>query len=92
MSAQHILSLISWEKGCNVNCEQGPCDRVARKASFDSLVTPFAWLVLEPHNTNKVHVNGGGQNTDPQSMDYCHGLPIWTILKWTMPLKLSDYG
>ena len=78
MSAQHILSLISWEKGGNVNCEQGPCDRVARKASFDSLVTPFAWLVLEPHNTNKVHVNGGGQNTDPSPwttpMDYPYGL------------------
>ena len=31
----------------------------------------------------------GGQNTDPQSMGI-HRLPIWTTLKWTMPLKFSD--
>ena len=36
----------------------------------------------------------GGQNIDPQSMDYppppVHGLPIWTTVKWTTPLKFSD--
>ena len=25
-------------------------------------------------------------------MDYLHGLPIWTTLKWTTPLRLSDQG
>ena len=28
---------------------------------------------------------GGGQNTDPQSMDYPNGPPKWTTLKWTTP-------
>ena len=32
----------------------------------------------------------GGQNIDPQSMDYPPGLPIWTTVKWTTPLKFSD--
>ena len=35
---------------------------------------------------------GGGQNTDPQSMDYPNGLPKWTTLKWTTPKNtISDY-
>ena len=29
--------------------------------------------------------HGGGQNTDPQSMEYPHGQPMWTT-----PLKFSD--
>ena len=34
---------------------------------------------------------GGGQNTDPQSMDYPNGLPKWTTLKWTTPKNtISD--
>ena len=32
-------------------------------------------------------VTGGGQNTDPWSMDYPNGLPKWTTLKWTTPKK-----
>ena len=36
--------------------------------------------------------NSGGQNTDPQSMDYPNGLPKWTTLKWTTPKNtISDY-
>ena len=35
---------------------------------------------------------GGGKNTDPQSMYYPHRLPIWTNLKWTIPLKINDMG
>ena len=34
------------------------------------------------------HITGcGGKNADPQSMDYLHRPP-----KWTMPLKISDKG
>ena len=29
---------------------------------------------------------GGGQNSDPQFMDYPYGLPKWTTL--TLPLKI----
>ena len=29
--------------------------------------------------------DGDGQNTVPQSMDYLHGLPKWTTLKWATP-------
>ena len=84
MSAQHILGLNSWGKGCNVNCEQGPCDRVARKASFDSLATPFAWIggheyVLEPHNTNNYMLMVVDKRLTPSplttSMDHPYGLP-----------------
>ena len=32
----------------------------------------------------------GRQNIDPQSMGYPPGLPIWTTVKWTTPLKFSD--
>ena len=36
-------------------------------------------------NLNYAYLFGGGQNTDPQSMDYPNGLPKWTTLKWTTP-------
>ena len=35
---------------------------------------------------------GGGQNTDPQSMDCPHGLPIWTTLKWTTYTEVYSVG
>ena len=35
--------------------------------------------------TVKVIKNGGGQNTDPQSMDCPNGLPKWTTLKMDYP-------
>ena len=42
-----------------------------------------------PHGSS---TTGGGQNTDSQSMDYPHGLPKWTTLKWTTPKNtISDY-
>ena len=44
-------------------------------------------LLLMDLHTKVINI-GGGQNTDPQSMDYPHGL--WTTLKWTTPLKFSD--
>ena len=31
-----------------------------------------------------------GKTSDPQSIDYPHGLPIWTTLKWTTALKFRD--
>ena len=40
-----------------------------------------------PLGVAEVSVKGGGQNTDPQSMDYPNGLPKWTTPKNT----ISDY-
>lgn len=44
------------------------------------------WLLMDLHT--KVINMGGGQITDPQSMDSPHGL--WTTLKWTTPLNFGD--
>ena len=44
------------------------------------------WLLMDLDT--KVINMGGGQNTDPQSMDYPRGL--WTTLKWTTPLNFGD--
>ena len=43
-------------------------------------------LLLMDLHTKVINI-GGGQNTDPQSMDYPHGLR--TTLKWTMPLEFT---
>ena len=43
------------------------------------------WLLMDLHT--KVINMGGGQITDPQSMDSPHGL--WTTLKWTTPLNFG---
>ena len=36
------------------------------------------------------HLQGDGQNTDPQSMDYPNGLPKWTTLKWATPKNIPN--
>ena len=37
----------------------------------------------EHFSTEWTGMEGDGQNTDPQSMDYPNGLLKWTTLKWT---------
>ena len=50
-------------------------------------------ILLKPRveATKQMTQNGGGQDTDPQSMDYPNGLPKWTTLKWTTPKNTDEY-
>ena len=59
-----------------------------RKWKTQSLKTDYA----RKRSTEFQLQEGGGQNTDPQSMDYPNGLPKWTTVKWTTPKNTtSDY-
>ena len=57
--------------------------QIRRSVPFFRQIRRSAKIFVQIRNHRNTTENGGGQNTDPQSMDYPNGLPKWTTLKWT---------
>ena len=71
-----------------------PCPVFNVRVILNAIEVPFAApriaAILSWDYSPGMYTIVGGQNIDPQSMDYPPGLPIWTTVKQTAPLKFSD--